>query len=169
MYIEIMRHTDEISELYSHFSCWRHGNISTESWFADVNCFVAYFCLLFVVRNELFFAYVIRSKLDYFLVRVHNRKVKPVLGDAPPPVLTTRVVSLTLPHWVVLVESRNLHEKWHIACFLVPIVCIDHEDASSVLDGIWTKIGSDEFGSSLGCNSGFANISKHVCRIFNRR
>ena len=78
-------------------------------------------------------------------------------------------MSLTLPHRVVLVERRNFHEEWHIACFLVPLVFADHKDASSVRDQIWTVEHFDEFGSSTGCNSGFCHIGKHVYWVSNRR
>ena len=109
------------------------------------------------------------SPCQHIFGMMENCKVKPILGDAPAPVLRPRVVSLTLPHWEVLVERRQLDEEWHIACFLVPIVFADREDASSVGDRIWTEEHFDEFGSSPGCNSGFCHVGKHVCRVSNSR
>ena len=92
-----------------------------------------------------------------------------MLGGAPPPVLSSRAMSLTLPHWIILVVSRNVHEKRHISCFLIPIIFIDIKGASSVGDRIWTQDHFDEFRSSSGQNSAFAYISILISRVANWR
>ena len=97
------------------------------------------------------------------------RQVKSRLGEAPPPVLTPRAMSLTRINWIVLVEGRNFHKKRHISCFLSPIVFSNLEDGSSVCDRVWTQDRFDKFGSSLRRNSGFAHIGKLTCRVTNRR
>ena len=99
----------------------------------------------------------------------HNGQVESILRDTPPPILSPRVLSHTLPHRVVLVERRNFYEERHVACFFAPIVFTDHEDSSSVCDRIWTKETFHEFGSSTGSNSGFSNTSEHIYRVSNRR
>ena len=96
------------------------------------------------------------------------RQVKTILCDAPPPVLSPRVLSLTCIHRIVLVKRRNFYEEWNISCFLVPIVFSNHENASSVWNFIWTQEHSYKYGSFLRHNSAFAHIGKLVCRVSNR-
>jgi len=99
----------------------------------------------------------------------HNGQIKSIFGDAPPPVLRSRALSLILPYWVVLVERRNFDEECHIPCFLVPIVFVNVEDESSVCDDIGAPGCFDEFRSPSGCNPTFSHLCKLLCGVSNRR
>jgi len=96
-------------------------------------------------------------------------QVKAIFWPAPPPIRRPRVMSMTSEYWIVLVIRRNFYEKWHISCFLAPIIFINLEYESSIRDGVWTQECFYEFRSSSWKNSAFSHIGIHVSRVSNRR
>ena len=104
--------------------------------------------------------------LPVFITRVRqDRQIKSVFGAAPTPFLRPGIVSLASIDRKVLVKRRNFNEEWNVSRFFVIVFFTNSENESSICDRIWTIERFYKFRSSPGCNSIFAYLCKHLCRV----